>query len=361
TTVVYCSSLTVDQQSFKIHLEPPNLSGIYLDNQLFSRPTRNITNNQNEMKIVSEINETNPCNGLYIKTNGTTCGLKDIMIGRCYEYQYIKNCTNLYELFESAIRYKPYCSMNLSTYENYFQHSFDGIQVIDKAMFWSGTYAVAHTYSNHGINYITLEDTLAAAMVSGLTWCGKDNDSEGFDYVSCPNNCEDNLWADDAFWGVASKTFAQKAAGEIYLVLNGSQSNDHASFRNNSYFAKYELPNLQRTGQYRVTKLNVLLLHSPDRKVVEKCGENSLITLETIVRNYQIEYICKDDPEELILIMCSNEWEARECQLARQVLRKEWDQKLFGKSNSNYHSVSFLFLFFLLLNYFTQKNSSDLF
>jgi len=31
-----------------------------------------------------------PCNGTYVKTNGTTCGLKDIMIGRCYDYQFIK-------------------------------------------------------------------------------------------------------------------------------------------------------------------------------------------------------------------------------------------------------------------------------
>ena len=32
----------------------------------------------------------NPCFGSYIKTNGTTCGLKEVMIGRCYEYQYVK-------------------------------------------------------------------------------------------------------------------------------------------------------------------------------------------------------------------------------------------------------------------------------
>ena len=73
-------------------------------------------------------------------------------------------------------------------------------------MFWSGTYAVAHAYSANGLNYITLEDTLAAAMVNGLMWCGKENDTEGYDFVSCPNNCKDNKWADVAFWGLASKT-----------------------------------------------------------------------------------------------------------------------------------------------------------
>lgn len=58
----------------------------------------------------------------------------------------------------------------------------------------------------NGFNYITLEDTLAARMADGLTWCGKENDTEGFDYVSCPNSCQDNQWADLAFWGLASKT-----------------------------------------------------------------------------------------------------------------------------------------------------------
>jgi hypothetical protein len=44
--------------------------------------------------------------------------------------------------------------------------------------------------------------------------------------------------------------------------------------------------------------------------------------------------------------MCADQWEARECQVARQVLRQEWDRKVFGKSNANYQSLSFLFLFF---------------
>jgi hypothetical protein len=73
-------------------------------------------------------------------------------------------------------------------------------------MFWSGSYAVAHAYGGNGLNYITLEDTLAAAMANGLVWCGKENDTEGFDYVSCPARCQANPWADAAFWGIASRT-----------------------------------------------------------------------------------------------------------------------------------------------------------
>ncbi len=43
-----------------------------------------------------------------------------------------KNCSELYELFETAVRYKPYCNMNMSTYEIYFQRALEGVHVINK-------------------------------------------------------------------------------------------------------------------------------------------------------------------------------------------------------------------------------------
>ncbi|CAF4663363.1 unnamed protein product, partial [Rotaria sp. Silwood2] len=357
TINVKSSIKLVKRQSSNIRLERSNSHSINRDDQPVRFSSQTLKKNKNEIKLIPKQNSVNLCNGSYIKTNGTTCGLKEIMIGRCNEYQYlkrglylsnttqIKNCSKLYELFESAARYKPYCNMNMSTYESYFQYALADVNAINRSLFWSGTYTLAHDYSNRGFNYITLEDTLAAAMADGLSWCGKENDPQGFDYVSCPNNCADNIWADDAFWGLASKKFAEKAAGEVYLVLNGSRANDQPSFRNDSFFTKYELPNLQKTGQYRVKKLIVLLMHSPDRKVVERCGEKSLITLQMRVQSYDIEYLCKDDPEELILIMCNDQLEARECQIAKHVLRQQWDKKLFGRSNANYHSISFLVLF----------------
>jgi hypothetical protein len=89
--------------------------------------------------------------------------------------------------------------------------------------------------------------------------------------------------------------------------------------------------------------MNVFLIFS------EKCGEKSLILLEKLIRDAGIEYTCQDDPEELILIMCGNEWEARECQVAREVLRKQWDKKVFGKSTTIYHSTSSFILFCLFI------------
>ena len=83
----------------------------------------------------------------------------------------------------------------------------------------------------------------------------------------------------------------------------------------------------------------------------ERCGEKSVLVLENLIREYGFDYACQDDPSELILIMCGDAWQARECQIAKQVLRQAWDKKVLGTSQANYHSTSFLFLSFLLINY----------
>ncbi len=85
------SSLSfISQQADSIHLKAPNLSGNSRDNRPPFHASENIKGKQNEIEMITSINEVYPCSGLYIKTNGTTCGLREIMIGRCYEYQYIK-------------------------------------------------------------------------------------------------------------------------------------------------------------------------------------------------------------------------------------------------------------------------------
>ncbi|CAF1101961.1 unnamed protein product [Rotaria sordida] len=319
-----------------------------------------LTSNQRGNRQSTEVQQMNPCNGTYIRTNGTTCGLKEIIIGRCYQYQYTnrgpyfnyqtntKDCTELYEAFERAVRYKPFCEINMSTYEEYFKLTLKDIKPIDRGMFWSGTNMIAHIYSNNGHNYITLEDTLAAVMLNQLTWCGKANDSIGFDYVNCPGACEENPWSDVAFWGLASKTFAESVTGEVHVVLNGSRDATDLAFRTDSFFAKFELPNFRRDQQFNVIRVNVLLLHSPDIPIREKCGEKSLLILEDLVRQRGFDYTCEDDPDALLMIMCGNEYNARECQVARRILRQEWDAKLFGQSLQNQPEL-FLLIFVLFI------------
>jgi len=47
--------------------------------------------------------------------------------------------------------------------------------------------------------------------------------------------------------------------------------------------------------------------------------------------------------------MCGNQWDARECQIARTVLRQAWDNKLYGISDSNQKSLSLISFFCLFL------------
>ncbi|CAF0968635.1 unnamed protein product [Didymodactylos carnosus] len=260
------------------------------------------------------------------------------MIGRCYEYEYVKHsldltdgmpvkyCDNLYEIFVSAAGFKPVCKLDMSTYEAFFRQAHHGAHIINRAIFWSGTYDVAHGYAAQGKHFITLEDTLGAYMANGLKWCGKFPSRSPFDYDSCPQKCDDDQWSDAAFWSTASAQFAAHAAGEIFVVLNGTRTS--GAFTNTSYFTLYELPNLTQRGPYRVTKVNVLLLHGPDLPIYEKCGEKSLITLEKAVISLGFKYTCTDDPDELLLIMCGLDWQARECQIARKVLHDAWQKKL---------------------------------
>jgi hypothetical protein len=47
--------------------------------------------------------------------------------------------------------------------------------------------------------------------------------------------------------------------------------------------------------------------------------------------------------------MCGEQWDARECQIAREVLRDAWDKKLNGTANSNHKSLSLIIFFCLFL------------
>jgi hypothetical protein len=82
--------LSKEQKSTGIHLQAPHLS----DRSQSYRPPfealTNATRSRKKPKKISAKDSINPCNGTYQKTNGTTCGLKEIMIGRCYEFEYVK-------------------------------------------------------------------------------------------------------------------------------------------------------------------------------------------------------------------------------------------------------------------------------
>jgi hypothetical protein len=89
--------------------------------------------------------------------------------------------------------------------------------------------------------------------------------------------------------------------------------------------------------------------------------------LENLVVGYKFNYSCEDDPAKLILIMCEEAPQTRECQIAENYLGRVWsqtvnqntwnqtvygnesNQTVYRRSVANHHSISFLRLLFLLI------------
>ena len=92
TFTTICSSSLFNNNHYdnQIQLQPPHLTGNYdavrPSIELRSTKTRVKSKSRASMRKDSSF----PCNGSAVRTNGTTCGLKEIMIGRCLEYQYAK-------------------------------------------------------------------------------------------------------------------------------------------------------------------------------------------------------------------------------------------------------------------------------
>ena len=79
-----------ESKSNDIHFEALHLTDKIHNNRRQLKPLTDIVKSKTKSKIVADKNLSNSCNSPYKNTNGTTCGLKEIMIGRCNEYQYVR-------------------------------------------------------------------------------------------------------------------------------------------------------------------------------------------------------------------------------------------------------------------------------
>ncbi|KAL9964495.1 hypothetical protein ACROYT_G028144 [Oculina patagonica] len=139
---------------------------------------------------------------------GSTKHLKDIVLGRCWDFQRqkvregsAKNCSKIWETFYSAFAGKDPCNTSFADYAPYFDEVGMDIVKPNKSLFWSGTYKEAHLFSDFDARFTTLEDTMAGWIVNNLTWCGaQTNTTDGINYSSCPKDCD--YWT--PFWGLAS-------------------------------------------------------------------------------------------------------------------------------------------------------------
>lgn len=258
-----------------------------------------------------------------ISSHGSARHLKEIVLGRCWDFQRQKtsevtpkNCSKLWETFHNAFAFKDPCATNFSDYEPFFDEVGMDIVKRDKSLFWSGTYKEAHEYSDFNSRLTTLEDTMAGWMMNGLTWCGsKNKSSDGINYDSCPN-CSHFK----AFWGLASRRFAEKASGISHVLVNGSRliNGTPAAYSRTNFFGSMELPNLNKSN---VIELKILVVHNIGGPVLEVCGNGSIKEMEEDANKRGIKTTCLDDPSQIQHLLCADFPESRVCRFLRSATR----------------------------------------
>ncbi|KAL4220578.1 cd38 molecule [Mactra antiquata] len=250
---------------------------------------------------------------------GTTLNIQQIFLGRCFEYQELpigrltnasQDCQELWRLFSQSWTYKDPNSLTRNDYRGFIAAAEKQTFPVNKTLLWSGTFDIAHEYSNSGRRYITLEDSLIGYIVNGLTWCGKKcSNCDGINYETCPDWWTQPPEVKEAFWGGLSEAFARGARGEVRLLLSGTNPNRPAYTRD-SYFAKHELLSLPTS-----TNLLVILANDVDKTVLEHCGTETLLDLQHDVLARGLGFVCIENPDDILHLMCVNHVASQKCVL----------------------------------------------
>ncbi|XP_072015186.1 ADP-ribosyl cyclase/cyclic ADP-ribose hydrolase-like [Amphiura filiformis] len=253
-------------------------------------------------------------------TKGTTPNLEHIFVGRCLEFQQIHssryncpgarvNCSDAWLKFKEAVVGQDPCNIN----DNAYDELLDLIPIEfadDMTLFWSGTNKLAHGYAAASPTTSTLEDSMLGYMVNGLNWCS----SEGSDEYSsdpCPDQEPDSCThtSTGVFWASVSTMLAKQASGIAIVMVNGSSP--WPAFYNGSFFAKYELPNLDPD---KVTNVRIIVAHNIGGPINEQCGRGSVKTMQELTAARGLAYTCEGTPRDVQSFQCVENAGHAECQ-----------------------------------------------
>ncbi len=164
-----------------------------------------------------------------------------------------------------------------------------------------------------------------------MSFCSSDAAID-FSFDSCPVDC---VRRNAPFWNAASVDFAKKASGYIKIVLNGTRS--IGAISNTSTFFLQELPNIDSN---KVKQLTVFLLHTPNQEKYETCAKPKTLTiLKSALAAKNITYVCQDNPDEILFLMCFYDPLSKECQAIKYLIN----------SSRNFFIGNFLNISILLL------------
>ncbi|XP_078401186.1 ADP-ribosyl cyclase/cyclic ADP-ribose hydrolase 1-like [Cetorhinus maximus] len=275
------------------------------------------------------------------KGKGSTAKLKEIMIGRCFNYLGTinpnagnKDCSKLWEAFLHVFSKKDPCKVTKEDYKPFLDLAGHDIP-IDQSIFWSQTKGLILQYTDVTHNVMPLENTLIGYMLNGLNWCGKLSSPEP-NFEGCPewNDCVNNSVR--SFWRAASESYAMKARGEVTVMLNGSAR--VKAFRTNSIFGEIELGKLDNK---RVTSVQLWIMDNVDGPDKESCGIGSVAELEKILKEKKIMYSCKDNYKPVKMLQCLFKADHPSCELDAKLYPSTQATVVeFLKLLSHKHSIS---------------------
>ncbi|KAM8939536.1 ADP-ribosyl cyclase/cyclic ADP-ribose hydrolase 1-like [Pelodytes ibericus] len=236
------------------------------------------------------------------KGRGTTRNLKEIVLGRCYDYlnqnpdMGKKDCNAIWTEFTKVLYHKDPCSITVNNYRTIAGLTEQNVYC-NKSLLWSRTNDLVHQYTKAS-DFMTLEDTFLGYLFNGLTWCGMD-DSTGMNFESCPawNECANNTIS--SFWKMASATFARLSCGLVQVMLNGSVDGDIV--RKESILRSIEIPSMNPERVREVTLWIMQDIDGPDRN---SCSSPSVLELQSYIEQHNLTYSCIDNYRPVQLLQC---------------------------------------------------------
>ncbi|XP_077592253.1 ADP-ribosyl cyclase/cyclic ADP-ribose hydrolase 1 [Stigmatopora nigra] len=233
---------------------------------------------------------------------GTTPNIKQIVMGRCFNYITLVNpstrydCEAIWRAFEDAVVKQNSCDVAMEHYRHMFRE-MPQTRACDRFLFWSKTKKFIQDYTAIAPHFWTLEDTLAGYMFNDLVWC-RQQENSGFNFSSCPEWSACLHHPVHSLWRQASKNFAEMACGNITVLLNGSIEN---AFSKNSMFGSVELDHLNPD---RVNYVNIRVVTNLDGPSRESCSRGSILDLIHILQSRGFRWTCSDNDRILKILQC---------------------------------------------------------
>ncbi|XP_048747415.2 ADP-ribosyl cyclase/cyclic ADP-ribose hydrolase-like [Ostrea edulis] len=234
-------------------------------------------------------------------------------VGKCLYYQTtinpepfknrMKNCSELWESFREAIAFQSLCHVDRQRFVQFINDSQHDVPQ-SKFIFWEHVYDTVMKYSYRGKRTFSIADTLTG-FLGDTKFCGSNSSADGVeqDRSKCPGydqtpSCPSS--AEAAFWSTSSEYFSRSAHGEVELMLNASSP---APITNESYFSRWELPNLRAP---RVTGVRVLFAHNTALPPRETCSGPSVQLVKNVLNTNGVTKVtCEVNPSSLRFQLCS--------------------------------------------------------